>query len=280
MKAARAAVGVDSPLTAEIRLEVTPSESIVERIQANVAPGATLTVTSLPLHGPSRTLAVSERLVELGYVVVPHFAARSIAGRSQLEDLLDRTTQAGIDEVLAIGGDARQAAGPYTWAGALVEEIRELAPSLRIGIAGYPEGHPRFGAGELLDALHAKERFAAKIVTQLCFSPRAIERWLEEIRQRGIALPVVLGIPGAVERARLLRIAAQIGVGTTTSFVRGNLRVAARLVAHRAYRPEPLLRTLDPLARRDDLGVAGIHIYTFNQLTDTERWRASSRRPC
>ena len=62
------------------RLEIIPSEGIVEKIQSAVPLTTTLTITCLPHHGIGRTMRTAVQLSLLGYTVVPHLAARSLAG--------------------------------------------------------------------------------------------------------------------------------------------------------------------------------------------------------
>ena len=67
-----------------IRLEIIPSEGIVKKIQSAVPLTTTLTITCLPHHGTGRTMRTAAQLSLLGYTVVPHIAARSLADRTQL----------------------------------------------------------------------------------------------------------------------------------------------------------------------------------------------------
>ena len=96
-------------------------------------------------------------LTGAGYTAIPHLAARSVADRRELSAYVDRCTTAGITDVFVIGGDAPEAAGPYAWSGALMEDIAEFSGgTLRLGIAVYPEGHPASADEELLATLRSK----------------------------------------------------------------------------------------------------------------------------
>ena len=62
------------------------------------------------------------------------------------------------------------------------------------------------------------------------------------------------------------------------------MRWAARLFLPRAYGPDKLIDGLLPCLEDPDAGVHGLHLYTFNALAKTERWRrtkleAEARRP-
>src|SRR5450756_1351922 len=117
-----------------------------------------------------RQIDVSARLAGRGYRVVPHLAARMIADRGQLERIVADLEAAGIHEAFVVGGDASPPAGGYADAGDLLDELGVLPHSLaRIGVGGYPEGHPLIPEASLLEALRRKQPHADYIATQLCF---------------------------------------------------------------------------------------------------------------
>jgi 5,10-methylenetetrahydrofolate reductase len=65
-----------------------------------------LTVTCSPRHGPDRSVTVARHLTALGHAVTVHLAARMVRDRGHLDKLLAEMVQAGVDDVLLIGGDA------------------------------------------------------------------------------------------------------------------------------------------------------------------------------
>ena len=94
------------------------------------------------------------------------------------------------------------------------------------------------------------------------------------MRKRGITLPVLIGLPGPVERAKLLSMATKIGVGQSVRFLKSHATAFARIAAPGGYNPEKFLRQSAELPRRDpELNVAGLHLFTFNQVAETEAWR-------
>lgn len=246
-----------------VRLEIVPTEGILPKVATTVPQGTTLAVTCLPHHGIERTADASVRLAALGYSVVPHLAARSIADRSKLARALRGFETAGITDVFAVGGDTAQAAGPYANSLELMEDITELTGGqFAIGVAGYPEGHPDHSGIDLLDALLAKQHLATNIVTQMCFSAPTISAYAALLRSEGINLPVWAGVPGRVRRARLLELAARIGVGPSLKFISRKGPLARRLLSGGSYSSEQLIGELST-ARA---GLAGVHLFTFNNL--------------
>ena len=282
MSAVSSAVHVQSSALARLleapRYEVIPVNGIEEKVAA-LPRGASVTVTASPRHGIERTVDVSVRLAGRGYRVVPHLAARMIADRGQLERIVAHLEDAGIHEALVVGGDASQPVGGYADAGDLLDELGALSHSLaRIGVGGYPEGHPLIPEASLLEALRRKQRHADYIATQLCFDAEALVRWVRTMREAGIRLPVVVGLPGVVERRKLAEISLKTGVGASLRYLAKHGRQIATLARSRRFDPTPLARALAARAEEADLGIGGVHLFTFNQVEATEAWvrRASS----
>jgi methylenetetrahydrofolate reductase (NADPH) len=200
-----------------VQFEVLPFDRAAEEA-AQLSEAARLTVTSSPRHGSDHTVDFAVRLAELGHTVIPHLAARTVRDESHLDRLLDRMTQAGIDEAFVIGGDNSDAMGEYASAGELLPLVRERMQ--RVGIAAYPEGHPQLDSEVLARALADKSALADYMVTQMCFDSDAVLDWLSATRERGVSLPVMIGLPGAVERKRLLEVSVRIGVGPSVAYVR------------------------------------------------------------
>ena len=245
------------------RIEIIPSEGIVERVASRLPRTTTLTVTCLPHHGIARTMRTAEQLSLLGYPVIPHLAARSVESRAELTAILRRCASVGIDEVFVIGGDRQQPAGPYGSALPLLEDIAQFsAGTLRAGIAGYPEGHPAMSPGAGLDALLAKQHLASHMVTQMCFSAPRILDYAALLHRVGVQLPVWAGVAGAVPRTRLIALAAQIGVGTSLKFLSRKGPLARKLLSGDNYSPQSLISELGSKPRT----IAGIHLYSFNSL--------------
>jgi methylenetetrahydrofolate reductase (NADPH) len=228
-----------------------------------------MTVTSSPRRGIEATLRLTEELSRRGFDVVPHVSARSVSDREHLREIIDRLRAVGVRDVLVIGGDVDEP-GSFASAHELLAAMAELGhPFLEIGIAGYPESHPFISDEATIRAMFEKEPFATYVVSQLCLDARVIAGWIARVRARGVRLPIYVGIPGVVPRRKLLRIATKIGVGESMRFVRKHGNMLARLLLRGSVGPGQLVGGLAPHAD----AFAGFHVYTFNELADTERWR-------
>jgi methylenetetrahydrofolate reductase (NADPH) len=231
-----------------------------------------LTVTCSPRHGPDESLDMARRLRRHGHAVTVHLAARMVRNPTHLDELLSGMADAGVDDVFLIGGDATPPLGPYSSAIELLPLVyAHPRPPRKIGVAGYPEGHPLIGDEELAEALDRKSACASYITTQMCFDPEAVLGWIARTRERGVTLPVLVGVPGVVDRRRLLKVAMRIGVGPSLSFVRKQ-RGLRSLLAKSKIMPDPPYEVVASALDDRDLGIAGFHFYTFNQLCETWKW--------
>jgi methylenetetrahydrofolate reductase (NADPH) len=254
--------------------EVLPLASTLDLVE-HLPEGGTVSVAASPRRGLEATLDVAARLETAGFRAVPHIAARMVRDESHLRQLLDGVTAAGIDRAFVVGGDAVDS-GAYPSGLALLRAMAELdSPLNEIGIPGYPEGHPFIPHDELRAALLAKAPYASYLTTQLCFNPGAVVDWIGRLRTDGIGLPVHVGIAGAVDVPRLIAISTRIGVTTAARFALRHGRLVSRLLRLRGYRPDGLLEALVAQLPADLAGVDGLHIYTFNQVAATARWRRS-----
>jgi methylenetetrahydrofolate reductase (NADPH) len=256
------------------RYEVLPLDGVAEEVVAHLPRGSKVTVTASPAKGLEATLTVAETLAPRDYAVVPHLSARLVHDRAHLEEIVTRLRAVDIREVFVIAGDARQPAGDYTGAAELLAAMGELRESFgEIGISGYPESHHFISDETTIEAMFAKEPMATYIVSQICFDANVIATWVGRVRDRGTYLPIWIGVPGAVDTHKLMRTSLRIGLGESVRFLRGQRGLLRRFLSPRRYTPTGLLEQLtstfaDPAAR-----VGGIHVYTFNELKETETWR-------
>ena len=258
---------------AEPTFELLPLKS-AEAQSAFIPAGTWVSVTASPARGLDATVDLAISLEARGFRAIPHLSARMIRDRAHLQELLARMTGGGVDRAFVVGGDSTEP-GEYPDGLSLLRAIADLGVVLsNVGIPCYPEGHFSIPDDALLEALAAKAPFAHYMTTQLCFDPDAIASWIAARRADGLALPVQIGVAGAVEPHRLLAISARIGVRDTGRFLLKNVGFVARLLRSGGfYRPDGLLDRLAPLFADPVADVRWVHLYTFNQVETTEAWR-------
>jgi methylenetetrahydrofolate reductase (NADPH) len=279
MTASRSPARADSEpaRTAELlrnaRFEVLPLEGIEEQVLAHLGTDAKVTVTASPRRGLEATVELTERLTAAGYATVPHISARLVRDRAHLTELIDRLHASGVRELFVLAGDAAEPAGEFPGAVELLEAMGPRRADFdAIGITGYPESHHLISDEETIRAMFAKAPMATYIVSQLCFDAEVIAAWIANVRRRGTDLPIWIGVPGNVAYSKLLRTSMRIGLGESARFLRHRGSWISRIVM-RQFKPERLVRELAPIAAEPAARVAGFHLYTFNEVARTERWR-------
>jgi methylenetetrahydrofolate reductase (NADPH) len=256
------------------RFEVLPTGSVEDTVLEHLPVDRTVTVTASPKKGLEATLALTERLAGHGYVAVPHLAARMVSGRTELAEIAERMRAAGVRTVFVPGGDQDPPAGDYASALDLLEDLTALgSPFPEVGITGYPESHPTISDDLTVQSMWDKRRHATHVVSNLSFDPDTIRLWVDRMRARGITMPILIGVPGPIDRTKLLSMATKIGVGDSTRFLAKHKGTFARLAAPGGFTGEKFLERCAPALARPGALVTGIHVYTFNQIAETEAWR-------
>ena len=167
-------------------------------------------------------------------------------------------------------GDA-DPVGDYRDALGLLEDLAELgAPFEHIGITGYPESHPSIHDDVTVQSMWDKRLHATHIVSNLTFSAAVVRTWITRLRARGVTTPVLLGVPGPVERSKLLAMATKIGVGESTRFLAKNKGLFARIAAPGGFTGERFVLDCAQSVGGPSAGVEGLHVFTFNQIAETE----------
>jgi methylenetetrahydrofolate reductase (NADPH) len=254
--------------------EVIPFAKTEQAVRDHVPTDVPLTVTASPAKGQDATIDLAVALAGHGYAVSPHLSAQQVRGHQHLAGLVGRCRDAGITGVFVVGGDRTATTTAFADALALLRAVHELDHGFTdIGIGGHPEGHPDVSEQVLMQALADKAPLATHITTQIVFDPRAILAWIHRVRAYDIKLPVHVGLPGAVHRQKLLRVAGGLGLGESATFLKKQQTLLRRFFLPGGYRPDALLSGLAPHLGEADGAVAGFHVFTFNDLASTEAWR-------
>ena len=261
-------------------IEIVPLKSASVAVAA-LRPGSTVSVTCSPAKGIEATLELASIVLAAGHTPIPHLAARMVEGPDHVARIAAWFRREGVRAAFVIGGDQEKPTGPY---GDGIEFLRAFAVADHglntIGFAGYPDGHALIDRTVLHDATHAKQAIVEDagltsfVSTQMCFDPMLIRTWLEAERAAGLRATVHLGIPGVVDRTKLLTMGARLGIGTSLRFLKKNRATVGRLLSPGGYDPSTLIRPLEADAER--LGIESIHLFTFNEVEATERWRESA----
>ena len=234
-------------------------------------------VNAVAGEGAEARIRTAAQLTALGYQPVPHIAARRMRTAEELDDYLGSFVErAGVSEILVIGGDVTEPLGPYDGA---LDVISSGLPAKhgirRIGIAGYPDGHPGIETTALNQALEAKLAACRKtmtdpyIVTQFSFQARSIIDWCRAIHDKHPDLPIHAGMPGPAKLGTLMRFARICGVQSSMKKLLANKKMGLGLLRRAA--PWEQLEAIGKY-RLETGRPLSAHLFTFGGLIETMSW--------
>jgi methylenetetrahydrofolate reductase (NADPH) len=212
-----------------------------------------------------------------GFTPVPHISARRLPSPQALEDFLGALREDGTArDVFVVGGDPAQPEGPYNSSLDVIRTgLLEKYGVASVGIGGYPEGHPGISDGLLWSAVADKSRevtergIVGNVITQFSFDVDAVVAWIEQVRTRGITLPIRIGVPGPAGVKRLLTFAGRFGVASSATVARKYGLSLTNLLSTAG--PDRFIRQLaDRLDEHH--GEVRLHFYTFGGLYQTATW--------
>lgn len=267
-------------LVAASSMEISPRElHRAADVAALLPAGSCVYIPSLPGLPLTRTLDAIAAVRAAGLDPVPHVAARRIADRVAFREFLARAVgEHRVHRVLLLGGDEPNPRGPYRDSLQLLEEGLIAEAGVReIGVAGYPEGHPRIATPEIERALARKVALSAEqglgiyVVTQFSFAPKRVVEYCAEMARTHPDLPVYVGVAGPTDPAALARYAARCGVSASFRALRKLGTGIARLVTHDDP-DEHVAAVSRYCARREACNVVGMHVYSFGGAIRTATW--------
>jgi methylenetetrahydrofolate reductase (NADPH) len=267
-------------LVAAGSLEISPRElHRAPEVAALLPAGTCVYIPSLPGLPLSRTLETVAALRDAGLDPVPHVSARRIRDRNEFKSFLKEAREKhGVHRALLLGGDEPRPLGPYSDSLQILEEGVLAECGVReIGVAGYPEGHPRISPNALESAFNRKlaltrqQGLGLYVVTQFSFSPNRVVDYCAALARAAPSVPVYAGVAGPTDPAALARYAQRCGVSVSLRALRALGTGIAKLVSNTDPREQ-----LQAFARyclsRSSSNVVGVHLYSFGGATRTARW--------
>jgi methylenetetrahydrofolate reductase (NADPH) len=259
-------------------LELSPRELHRASDVAALLPANTCVyIPSLPGLPLARTLEAVAAIRAAGLDPVPHVSARRILNGEEFRSFLkDAVTRYGVHRVLLLGGDEPRPKGPFNDSLEILES-RLLADSgiREIGVAGYPEGHPRIS--NLTESFERKRRLAREqglglyVVTQFSFAPNRVVEYCAALARSAPEVSIYAGIAGPTDAAALARYAQRCGVSVSLRALRTLGSGIARLVTNADPR-EQLIALARYSLSREPSNLVGVHLYSFGGVVNTASW--------
>jgi len=211
---------------------------------------------------------------ETGLTIVSHLTCVGSI-QSEIAQILERYQKSGIQNIMALRGDPPKGDKEFIkledgfgYAGELVSFIRKNFPSMGIGVAGFPEGHPSTpNRLKEIDNLKWKvDQGADYICTQLFFDNHDFFDFVERCRVSGIQVPIVAGIMPITSRKSIHRM-AELSLGSR--FPAKLLKALDRASDDASAENVGIHWAAEQVRGLLDQNVAGIHMYTLNKSKAT-----------
>lgn len=224
----------------------------------------------------SEIINTAKEITDLGFIPVPHIAARQIENKRSLENLLKAyKNESGVSEALLIAGSTDKIYGDFESSIDLIQTGLFDSSFKCIYFAGHPEGNRDIEASRinLKDSLRLKSNFSditdAKVVltTQFCFDEQKILDWENLLIKDGINLPIHIGVAGPTKLTNLMRYSIDCGVGPSIKILEDNISGVGKLLTN--YSPNIFLNALaSKISLNKNTNIQKVHFYPFGGIKE------------
>jgi methylenetetrahydrofolate reductase (NADPH) len=253
------------------------AQHIFQTIQELVALKPSFVSVTYGAGGSTRELThdtVVKLTRETGLTVIPHLTCICTTPKD-IERIIDTYIGSGIENIMALGGDMPvgkncdlPSGEGFTYAVDLVTFIKKHFPRLGIGVAGYPEGHPKT-PNRLKEIEYLKAKVDAGtdyICTQLFFDNHLFYDFCERCVIAGITVPIIAGIMPVTSINNMVRLA---DLAACTHFPARLMKALARAENDEYVEKAGTHWATEQVRDLIDNNVRGIHFYTFNKSRAT-----------
>jgi methylenetetrahydrofolate reductase (NADPH) len=225
-----------------------------------------------------RTFETVDWLRQSGIRTAPHLACVG-SQRQEIQAILERYRDQGIDRVVALRGDLPSGVGggtggDFRYANELVTFIRAtFGDTFKIEVAAYPEYHPQSGTPDrdLENFKRKVEAGADAAITQYFYNPDAYFAFVERCVGAGVDVPIVPGVMPITNYTQLARFSDACGAEIPRWIRRRLEGYGDDLDGLKAFGHEVVMRLCRRLLEG---GAPGLHFYTMNQSGPTLKlWR-------
>ena len=268
-------------LTSASSFEITardPEKAVASL--ADLETSVPIYVAHIPGDPWDKVVETAVKVKEAGFTPIPHVVARNIKDEADHEAFLKTLVgDLGLEKALILGGDVDNPAGKFTMSRQLVESgLIEKSGIKRIGLAAYPEPHPKapvevFDKELQLKFARAKEvGLDPWVVTQFAFEAEPILSRIKRMRDQGVDGTVWIGVAGPAGLKSMINFSMRCGVGNSLKALTSRPTSIGKLLVK--HTPDELMADLVPaLAAQPELNVGGLHFFTFGGVPAAAEWR-------
>ena len=236
-------------------IEVTPrAVAKIENLSELIPSGTLVYIAHIEGTPIEEMVKTAKKINEQGYATMPHFPARIIKDKKTLREWISKyQNEANVKSALLLGGGINKPYGEYDSSIQLIEsELFDLAGFEKLYIAGHPEGNkdidPDGSTKNIDQALLWKNEYKNRtdadmaITTQFCFDSKTVINWANDIKNKGIDIPIHIGIAGPAKLQTLLRYSIECGVGASIKILQKRALDLTKLLL--PYKPTNILSEL------------------------------------
>lgn len=273
------------PLFDAPTIETTARDAAAFSGLGNLAPsGMAVNIAFIGNESFDERVAAVAGLHGAGFRPRPIISARRVISSEVMRSYLTRSVEVGrVDGIFLVGGDPATSAGPFTDSLQVIEGGYLDGLGLQsVGIAGYPEGHPKIADEVLWHYLKRKTHalasrgFKLEITTQLSFDVQAVMNWIRQVRDNGIDAPIRIGIPAPATMADILNFARQCRVGTSAQLLKHYGWQLTSLMSPQG--PDRFLDTLIERMEPTELQTLRLHLFPIGNPMHILQWLERARR--
>ena len=265
-------------------IEVTPrAVAKIENLSELIPSGTLVYIAHIEGTPIEEMVKTAKKINQQGYATMPHFPARIIKDKKTLKDWISKyQNEANVKSALLLGGGINKPYGEYDSSIQLIEsELFDLAGFEKLYIAGHPEGNkdidPDGSTKNIDQALLWKNEYKNRtdidmaITTQFCFDSKTVINWANDIKNKGVDIPIHIGIAGPAKLQTLLRYSIECGVGASIKILQKRALDLTKLLL--PYKPTKILDELASYKfNNPDFNIEKVHFFPLGGVKQVSKF--------
>ncbi|MBO9477032.1 methylenetetrahydrofolate reductase [Shimia sp. R11_0] len=265
-------------------IEVMPRTAAkVEDFRALLPEGTRVYIAHIEGTPIEDMVATAKRIKGEGYDVMPHFPARIIKDKATLENWISMYQgEADVKQALLLAGGVTTPHGDFSDSMQLLDTgLFDKAGFTNLHVAGHPEPNmdidPDGGRTNTYAALDWKQEYSKRtdasmaLATQFCFEAEPVIEWANTLKERGMNLPIHIGIAGPAKLQTMIKFAIACGVGPSLKVLQKRAKDVSKLLL--PHEPTEVLAGLAAhKAANPDFNIEKVHFFPLGGIKTNANW--------